>query len=144
MRKWVWTFSRDWAKLLGFESNFLEKYETFTDIENEKYGKDGEALDRMDRKRVTMDDGDWKMVRRRPQASRSSRREEWRTKELCLERVGCWIAHRRRISSAESFTTRTGPWYEPIATRTSGSESRSPSPSIVDIASLKEAEDEGL
>lgn len=63
-----------------------------------------------------MDEGVWKMERRCPHASRWRSTEEWWTKALGLENVGCWKAQSRRISSAGSVIISTFALYDPIST----------------------------
>lgn len=57
------------------------------------------------------------MEREWPQESRRSCKEDWATKALGLERVGCWIPQRSMVSSAADSspgtTNITEPPYEP-------------------------------
>jgi len=60
------------------------------------------------------------MEREWPQESRRSCKEDWATKALGLERVGCWIPQRSMVSSAADSspgtTNITEPPYEPSFT----------------------------
>lgn len=84
----------------------------------------------------TREEGDCRMERERPQASILSWREDWLTKALCFEKMGCWIAQRSIISSSQLLTNLTLPLYEPSPTTTFSSSSSTSTSAAAALAAI--------